>query len=254
LAQFFPSSSGTFINHFDISSNDFSRNPVAISLNGKGVLKITLSSPADGASFNFCLLNSPPTFSWDSAVSFSSYDIQFSADSAFVTIPVSIRVSGENRERLMTPSEWKTVLQIPGSNGGSVYWRVTGTLSDGTAVFSGVRSIFISGPQPVMNPVLSPVTRSELPELQWENNCNVDFKIWFGSDSSFTKTRVLTFMVSDPNVDGGIFSKQLTRLQWLLIRRLVGDRSGSTIFWYVESQDELNRTQTTEVMSFQLED
>ena len=43
LARFFPSSAGTFINRFDISSNDSSRNPVTVSLNGKGTFKITLS-------------------------------------------------------------------------------------------------------------------------------------------------------------------------------------------------------------------
>jgi hypothetical protein len=252
--RFSPTAAGLFSNRFDISSNDINRNPVTISLNGKGILKITPSSPSNGASFNPCSLNSPPTFSWDSVLSFDSYKIQFSANLTFTSIPVEIKVSGEDRERLMTSSEWKAVLQIPGSNGGSAYWRVTGTLSDGTVVVSSVRSISISEPQPVTNPILFPVTRSELPELRWGNNCNIDFKVWFGSDSSFTKTRVLTFKVSDPNIDGGIFSKQLIRLQWLLIRRLVQDMSGSTIFWYVESQDGLNRMQTTEVMSFQLED
>jgi hypothetical protein len=252
--RFSATAEGIFSNWVDISSDDLSRNPVTISLNGKGIFKITPSSPSNGASFTPCSLNSPPTFSWDSVVAFSSYEVQFSANPTFITIPVSIKISGENKERLMTSSEWKTVLQIPGSNGGSAYWRVTGTLSNGTVVISGVRSISISEPQPVTNPVLSPVTRSELPELQWENNCNIDFEVWFGSGSSFTKTRVLTFKVSDPNIDGGIFSRQLIRLQWLLIRRLVQDMSGSTIFWYVESQDGLNRTQTTEVMSFQLED
>jgi len=251
-ARFFPSAAGTFINHFDIFSNDSSRNPVAVSLNGKGIFKITLSSPSDGASFNPCSLNSPPTFSWDSIVSFSSYEIQFSADPTFTSIPVGIKVSGEDRERLMTTSEWKEVLQIPGFNGGNVYWRVVGTLSDGTPVISGTRSISISEPQPVMNPILSPVTRSGLPELAWQNNCNINFKVWFGSDPTFAKKRVLTFRLPDPNIDS--FSQQLTQLQWLLIRKLVGDRSGSPIYWYVESQDGLSRSKTTEVMSFQLTD
>jgi subtilisin family serine protease len=250
-ARFFPSAAGTFINHFDISSNDSSRNPVTVSLNGKGIFKITLSSPSDGASFNPCSLNSPPTFSWDSVVSFSSYEIQFSADPTFTSIPVGIKVSGENGAGLMAPSDWKKVLQVPGVNGGNAYWRVVGTLSDGTQVISGTRSISISGPQPVMNPILSPVTRSGLPELAWQNNCNVNFKVWFGSDPSFSKTRVLTFKISDPNVD---FSKQLTQIQWLLIRRLVGNNSGSTIYWYVEARDGLNRLATTEVMSFELMD
>ena len=254
LAQFFPDSAGTFINRFDISSNDSSRNPVTVSLNGKGTIEITLTAPSDEASFNPCSLYDPPTFSWDSAVSFSSFEIQFSTDPTFITIPVSVKVSGENRERLMTLSEWKAVLQIPGTNGGNVYWRVAGTLSSDTVVISGVHSILVSEPQPVTNPTLYPVSKSELPELQWDANCNTNFKVWFGSDSSFTRTRVFAFKVSDPNANEGIFSRQLFRLQWFLIRWLVRDMSGSTIFWYVESRDGLNRTQSTEVMSFELED
>ena len=254
LARFFPSTAGTFINHFDISSNDSSRNPVTVSLNGKGTFKITLSSPSDGASFSPCSLNSLPTFSWDSVVSFGSYEIQFSADPTFTSIPVTIKVSGENRERLMTLSEWKKVLKIPGTNGGNVYWRVTGTLSDGTVINSDIRSIIVSEPQPIMDPILSPAIRSGLPELTWQNNCNVNFKVWFGSDPTFAKRRIFSFRLTDPNVDEGIFSRQLTQLQWLLIRRLVGDKSGLPIYWYVESQDGLNRSMTTDVMSFELED
>ena len=254
LARFYPSAAGTSIARFDISTNDPVRNPVVVSLNGKGIFNLALSSPPNGASFDACSLYSPPTFSWNSAVSVSGFEVQFSADMAFTSIPVGINVSGENREVLMTTSDWKKVLQINGADGGTVYWRVIGTLSDGTVVTSDVRSISISGPQPVTNPVLSPVSRSALPELQWENNCNINFKVWFGSDPTFAKKRILAFRVADPNNDGGIFTTQLTQFQWLLIKRLVGGRSGSTGYWYVESQDELNRTQTTEVMSFQLED
>ena len=251
LARFFPSTAGTFINRFDISSNDSSRNPVTVSLNGKGKLEITLFSPSDGASFNPCSLNSPPTFSWDSIVSPSGFEIDFSDDPTFASIRVRINVSGDDREKLMTSYQWKKILQIPGANGGVVYWQVVATLSDGSHVISNTHSISVSEPQPVMNPTLLPVSKGELPELTWQNNCNVNFKVYFKVD---TKTRVFTFRIPDPNIDGGIFSRQLTRLQWLLIRLLVGNRSGSTINWYIQSQDGLNRSKTTEVMSFQLTD
>jgi hypothetical protein len=104
------------------------------------------------------------------------------------------------------------------------------------------------------NPSFSPVTKSELPTLEWQNNCNVKVKVWFGGDPIFAKKRVLTFGIPDPNINEGTFSKQLTHAQWLRIRRLVGDISGSTIYWYVESRDALNRSMSTEVMSFELMD
>ena len=252
LARFFPSAAGTIVSRFDISSSDSRRNPVAISMSGKGIFEIGLSSPSDGASFNPCSLNSPPTFSWNSIVSPTGFEIQFSADPTFAYIPVRIGASGDSREKLMTSSHWKKVLKIPGAYGGNVYWKVVATLSDGSQVSSNKYSISVSEPQPVLNPTLFPTSRRELPELSWQNNCNVNFKAWFGRDPSFSKTRAVTFRNTAPNTD--VFSRQLSWLQWALIKSLVGNKSGSTIYWYVQSQDSLSRSSTTEVMSFQLTD
>jgi hypothetical protein len=42
--------------------------------------------------------------------------------------------------------------------------------------------------------------------------------------------------------------------QWKAIRKLVGDVSGLTIYWYVESWDGLGRYAKSEVMSFVMTD
>jgi hypothetical protein len=58
--------------------------------------------------------------------------------------------------------------------------------------------------------------------------------------------------VADPNLDGGIFARELMSSQWQGIRNLVGDQSGSRIYWYVESFDELKRRSVSVVKSFVL--
>jgi hypothetical protein len=57
----------------------------------------------------------------------------------------------------------------------------------------------------------------------------------FGSDGSFTKKTTFPFNIKDPTVEE--FLKILTPGQWMAIKRLVKNVSGSTIFWYVESWD-----------------
>ena len=48
--------------------------------------------------------------------------------------------------------------------------------------------------------------------------------------------------------------KALASCQWAAIRKLVGDISGSTTYWYVESWDGMGRYAKTDVMSFVLTD
>jgi hypothetical protein len=90
-----------------------------------------------------------------------------------------------------------------------------------------------------------------LPTLSWENNCNKKFKVVFGSDSSFTRKTTFTFNLKDPTQEE--FSKALNPGQWMAIKRLVKNVSGSTIYWYVESWDALGRYARTETMNFVLE-
>jgi len=51
--------------------------------------------------------------------------------------------------------------------------------------------------------------------------------------------KALLFNVKNSNDNIGTFTRQLTLGQWTSIRKLVGDMSGSTIYWYVESRDGL---------------
>ena len=92
------------------------------------------------------------------------------------------------------------------------------------------------------------------PELFWKNSCNIKFKVWFGSDESLTKKITYSFNIINPNDKGGEFRKVLTSYQWKSIRKLVGDVSGSTIYWSVESWDGLKRYSKTNAMSFELMD
>jgi subtilisin family serine protease len=254
--RFSPTSAGLLNSNFSIPSNDPQKNPVVINLSGIGIFEIALSSPLDQASLDVCSYYAPPTCQWNPRGSFSSYEIQFSGDPTFTIIPVKLRVSGKATEKTMKPRsyQWKKVLLIPGDQGGTVYWRVIGTRSDGTSATSDIRSMVISGPQPVGNPILSPMSKEALPTLMWQNNCNTKFKVWFGSGVTFSKKKVFVYHISNPNDNGGTFSKKLTSSQWSAIRRLVGNESGSAIYWYVESRDSLNRHMVTMAMSFNLAD
>ena len=251
---FSPASAGTFTSSFDIPSNDSQKNPVVIHLSGVGINEILLTSPVDQVPLDACSYYVPPTLQWNTQESVSSYSVQFSEDPAFSFIRVKTRVSGKKTEKRLSSYQWRRVLLIPGSLGGTVYWRVVGTRSDGTSVISDTRSIIVSIPQPVVNAVFSPTSRMGLPTLRWQNNCNVRFKAWFGNSASFSEKKILSFHLSDPDLDGGIFLKELTSDEWMAIRDLVSDVAGSTVYWYVESQDPLRRTAITELMQFTLLD
>jgi DNA-binding beta-propeller fold protein YncE len=213
-----------------------------------GEASIVLQTPLDDAPFGACSLLSPPTFSW-TGDGYKGYEVQFSLDQGFGSVSVKVKVTAT--QALLSSATWKKVLMIPGSSGGSVYWRVVGS---GTTAKSGVRSFGVEPAEAVLNPTLSPTNKSSLPMLSWENNCGVKFKVWFGSDSSFTKKASYAFSVKNPNDNGGMFNKRLTLAQWKAIRKLVNDVTGSTIFWYVELWDGLGRYAKTDVMSFFLTD
>jgi hypothetical protein len=216
------------------------------------ILPFYLTAPWNGQGFTGCSYYDLPTFSWSTEESFKSFEIQFSLNQSFSSIPLKVKASGTVTEIQMKSSTWKKIISMPGVEGGPVYWRVIGIRADKTTLTSDVRMIWIGGGQPVGSPEISPMQKSSLPSLSWENKCNKKFKVWFGNDSSFTKKKVLSFNVADPTEDS--FTKQLTSSQWTGIRRLVGDVSGSTISWMVESWDGMNRHAQTDVVSFVLTD
>jgi subtilisin family serine protease len=252
--QFLPTSGGVFNSFFGIPSNDPFKSAFNVFVSGTGKYEIELLSPWEQASFTACSLYTLPTFTWSARVPFTRYEIQFSGDNDFKTLPVRISVYQGLTEHAMTSREWKKVLSIPEGNGGTVFWRVVGTQSDGTKKTSEVRSIKIVPAQPVGNPSISPTQKKSTPMLTWENNCNKKFKVWFGSNRDFNNNTTLSFNVSTPTDNGGVFTKALTSYQWTTIKRLAGNVSGALIYWYVESSDGLSRTATTEVMSFTLKD
>jgi tripartite motif-containing protein 71 len=212
---------------------------------------IILESPVKDYHFSTCSLYSLPVFSWSASETFNGYQVQFSPGSSFGTVAVSVPASGTGIA--MPLDNWKTIMLIQGPSGGTVYWRVVGTRANGTTQKSEVGSIVIDSLQPAGNPTIAPTVRRPKPILTWRTNCNTKFKAVFGSDSGFTKK---TYSIEIANPAGGDFTafKTLSSLQWMKIKLLVKNKSGSTIYWYIESWDELGRQAKTNVMSFVLTD
>ncbi|HSB06956.1 MAG TPA: hypothetical protein VLK23_17405 [Thermodesulfobacteriota bacterium] len=213
---------------------------------------ITLESPSINEYFNACSLYPPPTFSWNVSATFKDYKVQFSSDRSFASVSFEFAVQSPATQITIPSDTWEEIMMIQGASGGTVYWRVIGTRADWTTETSAVRS-FVVGPEPAGNPNISPTRKRSRPTLTWQTNCNKKFKVVFGSDSSLTK-KTYSFVIENPNGSEGAFSKTLTALQWLRIKMLTKNKSGSTIYWYVESWDGLGRYSRTDVMSFVLTD
>jgi len=209
---------------------------------------ILLRSPGDETHFDSCSLYSLPTFAWDVTGSFSKYEIQFSKTENFSSI--AAKGSTSSTTFPMQSNIWKKALLIPGMAGGSVFWRVVGMEAKPTMT-SGASSIIIDPAQAVGNLNIVNTSKSSLPTLSWANNCNIKFKVWFGNNENFSNKKTsLSFNIKNPNDNGGVFGKSLTKGQWTSVRSLVKDVSGSPLFWYVESWDGANRKINTQVMSF----
>jgi len=215
-------------------------------------LGLSLITPLNGQTFTSCSYYDPPTFKWSAEDGFKGFEVQLSTDQSFNSIPVKVKCKGTLTEIVMKSSKWKKTLLMPGVSGGTVYWRVVGTREDRTTEPSELRSLITEAVQSAGSPSMSSTSKNDLPALSWQTSCNKKFKVWFGNDNSFTKKKTLTFNVADPTEDA--FTRELTASQWRAVRKLVGDASGSTIYWKVESWDGLNRRAQTEVMNFVLTD
>lgn len=214
---------------------------------------ILLQSPTEDTHFDSCSLYSLPTFAWQATESFSSYEIQFSKTENFSS--TSVKDSTSSTTFLIDSKIWSKVLLIPGTTGGPVFWRVVGALANKTTVTSGVFSLLVDSARPVGNPGIVKTSKSLLPTLSWANHCAIKFKVWFGSDGNFSKKVALAFDIKNPVSNNGLFTVTLKSNQWQSVMGIVGSVSGSTLYWYVESWDEMNRrAQTTPPLSFVLTD
>jgi hypothetical protein len=214
---------------------------------------IAIESPPKGNHFNACSVDSLPLFSWKvSEQDFVHYDVQFAPDYHFMPISMEITVQTPVTQFTVSPDTWKEIGMIPGVSGGTVYWRVVGTRGDVTTETSDISSL-VFGAEPAGDSGISPTGKRSKPTLTWQTNCNTKFKAVFGSDSGFTKK---TYSIEIANPAGGDFTmfKTLTTLQWMRIKLLVKNKKGSTIYWYIESWDELGRYAKTAAMSFVLGD
>jgi predicted outer membrane repeat protein len=213
---------------------------------------LKLVEPSEGEAFSACSYYDLPLFDWSAGDNFKSYEVHFSADALFAIPIVKVRGYRNSTEVQVKTSDWKKVLLLPGDEGGNVYWKVLGTRSNRTVESSSPKSIQIEPHHPVGTPTLSSTSKKSLPTVSWQNNCAKKFKVWFGSDSSFTHNKTFNYNVKNPFDNGGIFSKDLSSSQWSGIRRLVGDSTGSILYWKVESWDAANRLSETEDMHFEL--
>lgn len=216
-----------------------------------GKPSITLSTPLNNASFNACSLYSPSTFAWKVGQEFDNNEVQIFLEQHYQHFVVN--VPGTSTETVIPSPMWKRILSILGNPGGRLKWEVFGCrVKTGCISVSEYRIISIEASQPIQNPKISPTSKNPIPTLSWQGNCNTKFKVWFGNDGNFSKKTTYTFTIKNPNDNGGDFLKTVTPSQWKSIRRLVGDGTGSTIYWYVESWDGVGRYSKTNVMSFVL--
>mgnify|MGYP001768034514 CR=1 FL=1 len=106
------------------------------------------------------------------------------------------------------------------------------------------------GPQPVGNPAIDNTSKNSVPILSWNTNCNIKFRVWFGNNAFFSKKTSLTFNIKDPGANGGVFTESLTSSQWTTVQNLTGRIAGSTIYWYLESWDGVNRRTVSQPSGF----
>jgi hypothetical protein len=216
------------------------------------VAPISLEFPDDYEYFGTCSIYSdPPLFGWKASEPFSLFDIQFSEHLSFDDV-LQFEVMWPKAQLSLSREEWKEILLITGALPAGVYWRVVGKREDGTVETSDVQSIAIRVDS-AGGPNFSPTNRRSKPTLTWQTNCNTRFKVVFSSDSSFSK-KTYSFGIEHPSGAEGTVSKTLTTLQWLKIKMLVKNKKGSTIYWYIESWDVLERHANSDVMSFVLAD
>jgi hypothetical protein len=208
-------------------------------------------SPTEGSIYNTCDFYSPPLFQWVTAEDYKLVEIQFSTQTSPKTVKVKVSSPAEKRFQ-PTLSVWKKVFLLPGSTGGTVSWKIIGTRLDKDEDESLPLSFQIAAPQPVQDAVLSP-TNWLLPTLTWSSRCQSKFKVWFGSDSSFTNSKSFSFKGASSLQGEESFTGQLTSKQWNAVRNLVGNRSGESIYWSVEAWDGLKRRSVAGPMDFVLD-
>ena len=122
---------------------------------------IILQSPFDRTLFSVCSLYSLPFFSWTIGETFKGYEIHFSTDIGFSSIPVKVETS--SIQTTMTLANWEVIMKIPGNGGGTIYWRVVGARADKTTFTSEVRSMFVEPPESVGDPTISPTGNDQNP-------------------------------------------------------------------------------------------
>jgi len=274
--RFLPDSAGNhFTGNSNIPSNGSSSgsDQKTVTLTGTGEAEINyihLLEPSDGEIFTACDYSEPPKFKWESSGTFTSVEVQFYYDYDFSRAPLKVKgdPNVKEQELVIKPNVWKRILLLPGAHGGTLNWMVVAKKKDKTMVQSiDVSSLFpyrtfdITQPDPVDNPQLSHTSKKPTlppPTISWDNNCNIMFTVWFGNDSDFRNRNMkkmhISFRIKDSDGIQGTFTKELTSSQWYSIRKLGGNVTGATLYWYVESRDTLGRRETTNVMPFVLTD
>jgi len=208
---------------------------------------IRLLSPPDGASFGVCSCYDPPVFRWETSASFKTIEVQFSVND-FAKILVKLRVKPELGAAAVKPSTWRKILLLHRLRGGILQWKVVGTNADKSRIPSGVFSLELEEPEPAGNAAIEIPEAGAAPQISWETRCNQKFKVWFGSDRSFTRKKAISAAVKNPLIETRkrISLKAST---WAAIGKLAG-AGDAGVCWCVESLDTLRRTTRTRVLRF----
>jgi len=233
-------------------------------------INLNLLSPANLENYSVCTYYpafGPPTFQWDvNGGTLKSLELQFYNDAdPPKTVKVKATAAELTQKSLQVKaSTWKSILLLPGTEGGEVNWKAVGTKQNNKKVDSDIRSFEVEAPGAVGNPKIDPISKATLPTLSWNDNCNSKFKVWFYNNSAYyddpktagVKKTSLSFTDTDPTDYSGIYTKELTSGQWTAIQNVVEKLSGSTIYWHVESSDVVStkRTARTDRQEFILKD
>jgi hypothetical protein len=198
--------------------------------------------------------NSPPIFRWDVDVgqSFASYEIQFSSDYRFKSIPVKVKAL--TISTAITTAVWKTILSIPGKSGGVVYWRVVGTRSDKSIATGEITFIIVIPPQAVE--INTPLDGANIqggtpPTFNFNSNSNIKFRLEFSPINDFSDSKKVigfAYTIANPVIQP-IMNWTLSRTQWVSVRKLMG--AGG--YFRIKAWDTINRETVTGPRSFTIE-
>jgi hypothetical protein len=213
----------------------------------------------DGTSYTLCSLYTPgslPAFAWNPLEPFISYEVQFSSDQSFKSIPARIKAPKGALTLTPTVSVWKIILSISGKSGGPVYWRVVGTRVDKTIPIATSEIGFIMIDSPHAAEINTPLDGATIPgatppTFDFNSNCNIKFRLEFSPISNFSDPKKVigfAYTIANP-VTQAVVNWTLNCFQWNAVKKLVGTGG----YFRMKAWDAINRETVSEVRSFSIQ-